>query len=174
MLCTVCNQNEATVHLTQVAGDKLQKIDICEQCAKEKGVTDATGYALAELLLGLSGAKEEAEEEQTPVRSQLRCPSCGFSQTDFKKTGRLGCPDCYSTFAEPLSGLLKNMHRGVRHVGKAPRALHETKDQSFRLADLQKQLDQAIADEDFERAALLRDEIKEVKAKLSGLAASQR
>ena len=53
MLCCICKEKEATVHLTQIAGDKMQKVDLCEECAKTKGVNDPTGFSLADLLLGL-------------------------------------------------------------------------------------------------------------------------
>jgi protein arginine kinase activator len=70
-------------------------------------------------MLGL-GAAQEVEQA---VGADLKCPRCGFSQADFKKSGRLGCPECYKTFAEGLGGLLKTMHKGTRHTGKAPEAL---------------------------------------------------
>ena len=94
MVCDVCNANAATVFLTQIVDGKMQKVNLCEACSKEKGVTDPTGFALADLLLGLGAAQEI--EKSSAVQ---RCPTCGFSQADFKKTGRLGCPTCYETFA---------------------------------------------------------------------------
>lgn len=157
MLCCVCKQKEAKVHLTQIADDKVQKVDLCEDCAKEKGVNDPTGFSLADLLLNLGGALEAATPADGP---ELSCPRCGFTQADFKKTGRLGCADCYGTFSEGLGGLLKSMHKGVQHVGKTPAALRRTKEVSDRLATLQRQMEKAISEEQFEQAARLRDEIK--------------
>src|SRR6185436_10107948 len=92
----------------------------------------------------------------------VKCPQCGFSQADFKKSGRLGCPECYKTFAEGLSGLLKTMHKGTRHIGKTPEALRQTRETVDRLKSLQKKLAKAIEGEDYETAAALRDEIKAV------------
>src|SRR5881397_3948845 len=113
MLCDICKQNVATVHLTQMVGGKTKKVDLCEACSKEKGVTDPTGFALADLLLGL-GAAQEMERGG----SAQKCAVCGFSQADFKKTGRLGCATCYDTFADGLQSLLKGMHKGTTHTGK--------------------------------------------------------
>ena len=90
------------MHLTQIAGEKMQKVDLCEECAKQKGVNDPAGFSLADLLLGL-GASQELE--QVPGGAELKCPRCGFTQADFKKAGRLGCADCYTTFSEGLEGL---------------------------------------------------------------------
>lgn len=164
MLCNICNEREATIHLTEIAGDKVQKVDLCEECAKQKGVSDTTGFALADMLLGLGAAQEL---EQAAGGAGLRCPSCGFTQADFKKSGRFGCPDCYTTFAEGLESLLKTMHKGTRHVGKSPQALQQTRDISERLKLLQKKLAQSIEEENFEQAAVLRDQIKQLTARLS-------
>lgn len=157
MVCCVCKEKPATVHLTQIVGDKMQKLDMCEECAKAKGINDPTSFAMADLMLGL-GASQELD--QSAAGAELKCQRCGFSQADFKKSGRLGCPECYSTFAEGLAGLLKSMHKGTRHVGKAPEALRKTRENVDRLKTLQKKLNKAIETEDFETAATLRDEIK--------------
>jgi len=164
MLCCICKEKEATVHLTQITGDKMQKSDLCEECAKTKGITDPTGFSLADLLLGL-GASQEIE--QAGGGAELKCPRCGFTQADFKKAGRLGCSDCYVTFAEALEGLLKTMHKGTRHMGKVPEALRRSRDLFDRLTSLESSLSKAVEDEDFERAAQLRDEIRQTRARLS-------
>lgn len=161
MLCDICKQNEATVHLTQIVGDKVQKVDLCEACSKEKGASDPA-FSLADQLLGLGASKEM---EEAGAGAELKCPSCGFTQADFKKAGRFGCSECYAAFAEALEGLLKTMHKGTRHVGKAPQSQQRTRDYAVKVKSLQGQLEKAIAEEDFEHAAQLRDEIKEAKAR---------
>ena len=164
MLCCICKEREAVVHLTQIAGDKMQKVDLCEECAKTKGVNDPTGFSLADLLLGL-GASQEIEQAAGGV--EVKCPRCSFTQADFKKAGRLGCPECYRVFAEALEGLLKTMHKGTRHSGKVPETMRQNRDLSDRLKALQKRLARAIEAEDFEEAAVLRDEIKQATAQLT-------
>ena len=72
----------------------MQKVNLCEECSKQKGVSDPTGFALAELLLGM-GPQEEAGETKP---AETVCPACGFSQSEFKRIGRLGCPQCYDVF----------------------------------------------------------------------------
>ncbi len=158
MQCSICKEKPATVHLTQIVGDKMQKLDLCEDCAKTKGVNDPAGFALADLMLGL-GASQQIE--QSSGGADVKCPRCGFSQADFKKSGRLGCPECYKIFAEGLNGLLKTMHKGTRHTGKSPEILRKTRENSDRLKTLQKKLAKAIEAEDFEQAAALRDELKQ-------------
>ena len=155
MHCDVCKTNQATVFLTQIVEGKMQKVNLCEACSKEKGVTDPTGFALADLLLGL-GAAQEMERGGVVQK----CPICGFSQADFKKTGRLGCANCYSTFAEGLSSLLKGMHKGTEHMGKVPARLAKTLERESALKTLQRDLRKAVADEDYESAASIRDQIR--------------
>ena len=161
MLCTICKEKPATVHLTQIVGDKMQKLDLCEDCAKTKGINDPTSFGLADLdlVLGL-GASQQLEQAAGGV--ELKCPRCGFTQADFKKSGRLGCPECYRTFAEGLAGLLKTMHKGTRHIGKAPESLRATRENADRLKTLDIKLKKAVKDENYEQAALLRDEIKQL------------
>jgi len=166
MLCTICKEKPATVHLTQIVGDKMQKLDLCEDCAKTKGINDPTSFGLADLdlVLGL-GASQQLEQAAGGV--ELKCPRCGFTQTDFKKSGRLGCPECYVTFAEGLRGLLKTMHKGTRHTGKAPEALRATRENADRMKSLQAKLAKAIKDEHYEQAAQVRDEIKQLTGRPS-------
>ena len=158
MVCDVCKSNQATVFLTQIVDGKMQKVNLCESCSKEKGVSDPTGFALADLLLGL-GAAQEIEKSG----SVQRCPACGFTQADFKKTGRLGCSICYETYAEGLSSLLKSMHKGTTHVGKIPARQMRMLELGARLKQLQRDLDKAISEENYETAAQLRDQLKEIE-----------
>lgn len=137
----------------------MQKVNLCEACSKEKGVNDPTGFALADLLLGLGAAQEI---EKNPVG--VRCPVCGFSQSDFKKTGRLGCSDCYDAFAEGLFGMLKNMHRGSIHTGKVPAKLAAARRRAQELTLLQTSLEKAVKEEQFEEAATLRDKILQLES----------
>ena len=158
MNCDVCKQNQATVFLTQIVDGKMQKVNLCESCSKEKGVTDPTGFALADLLLGL-GAAQEMERGG----SVQKCPACGFSQADFKKTGRLGCGACYETFGEGLASLLKGMHKGSAHVGKVPARAVRSIERESQMKTLQRDLRKAVAAEDYESAAQIRDHIKQIE-----------
>jgi protein arginine kinase activator len=162
MLCDVCKCNDATVFLTQILDGKMQKVNLCEACSKEKGVQDPTGFALADLLLGI-GAAEEIEKGAATTR----CPVCGFTQADFKKTGRLGCSTCYAAFAEGLSSLLKAMHKGTEHVGKLPARAQRTLALNDRMKSLAEDLRKAVEAENYETAASLRDEIKQLETELT-------
>ncbi|MEY5009819.1 MAG: hypothetical protein RLZZ253_958 [Verrucomicrobiota bacterium] len=163
MNCDVCQQGQATVFLTQIVDGKMQKVNLCETCSREKGVTDPTGFALADLLMGMGAAQEI---EQGGVQ---KCPACGFSQSDFKKTGRLGCPDCYQTFAEGLAPMLSGMHKGTVHTGKRPVRMAQFLERRARLKGAESELRRAVAQEDYETAARLRDEIRELESAMAGV-----
>lgn len=162
MLCDVCKCNDATVFLTQILEGKMQKVNLCEACSKEKGVQDPTGFALADLLLGI-GAAEEIEKGATTER----CPVCGYTQADFKKTGRLGCSSCYATFADGLTTLLKAMHKGTEHVGKQPQHAVRAGELHDKMRTLNESLEKAVAEENYETAASLRDQIKQLESELA-------
>lgn len=140
----------------------MQKVNLCDACSKEKGVQDPTGFALADLLLGI-GAAEEIEKG-APTQ---KCLVCGYTQSDFKKTGRLGCSTCYTTFAEGLNTLLKAMHKGTEHVGKLPQRAQRTMELNDRMRLLTESLEKAVAEEKYEAAASLRDQIKQLEHELS-------
>jgi protein arginine kinase activator len=165
MLCSVCKEKPATVHYTKIDGGEMHKVDLCEACAKTKGVNDPTSFSLADMLLGLGAAKEV---EESAGGSDLKCPKCGFTHADFKKAGRLGCSTCYQTFSEGLEGLLKTMHKGTRHIGKVPAGMQQARVLTEKVKALQKKLGKAIEDENFEAAAALRDELKQLSTRIGG------
>lgn len=156
-MCDVCNQKKATVYLTQIVKGEMQKVNLCESCSKEKGVTDPIGFALADKLLGFGhGEKIESQPQERT------CSACGMPQTTFRKTGRLGCAKCYDVFGEGMDNLLKAMHKGIRHTGKVPARAALQPPGAGRLPELRAALEEAVAAEQFEEAARLRDEIRRV------------
>lgn len=166
MLCDVCKKKDASVHLTQIIDSKMQTVDLCEECSKAKGVDDPTGFSLVGLLKGLAAAPQEpaARSDEADL---AKCPKCGLSIADFKKTGRLGCASCYTVFAEQLEPLLKSMHKGLKHSGKVPHGMREAQDMNELLRKLQQQLQEAIKVENFEKAAFLRDEMKKTRDQMT-------
>ena len=153
--CDLCS-NQATVHLTQIVNNKVHKVDLCESCAQSKGVTDPSGFSLADLLL-------KASLNPDTTAAGARCEQCGFTQNDFKKHGRFGCPQCYETFSSLVEPMLDNMHKGTAHTGKVPKKSLERKTLHDRLGELESSLDDAVKSERFEDAARFRDEIQQLK-----------
>ncbi|AWI09221.1 UvrB/UvrC motif-containing protein [Ereboglobus luteus] len=159
--CVSCGK-PATVHFTQILNNKVHKVDLCEACAQEKGLTTLAGF---ELPLDLFPPKATSEPTAAAPESglTLRCEKCGFTEADFKKTGRFGCPHCYETFKQMLGPMLDGMHKGTAHTGKVPRHAAARKEYHDRLSQLELTLASAIKDERYEDAARYRDEIAQVK-----------
>ena len=153
--CDLCSK-PATVHLTQIVNNKVHKVDLCEECAQAKGVTDPSGFSLADLLL-------KASLNPEPSVSGVRCEQCGFTQGDFKKHGRMGCPKCYYVFQRVSHPMLEGMHKGRAHRGKVPQKALARKTLHDRLTKLELDLSDAIKTERYEDAARCRDEINQVK-----------
>ena len=154
MKCDVCSK-EATVFLTQIINGKMTTVNLCEACSKEKGVTDTMGFGLAEAFL--TPAQVQAQHE-------LVCPACGFTQSQLKKIGRMGCPECYTTFRDGLDSLLSAMHKGTQHAGKVPHgAAVVLVDVQRTVAQLREQLQQAVIEERYEDAARLKAQIEVVQ-----------
>ncbi|MFZ4764551.1 MAG: UvrB/UvrC motif-containing protein [Roseimicrobium sp.] len=179
MKCDVC-ENDATVFLTQIVDGKMTQVNLCDSCSKEKGVTDPTGFQLADFLLG--GAAQKKVQAANLEDDTVACPECGFTRSHLKKIGRMGCPECYRAFADDLDAMLRAMHKGTRHVGKGPgkpapavstatakRRSDEAQVKPVvvnvkkRLADLKVAIDKAVADERYEDAAKLRDEMRSLE-----------
>ena len=92
MNCDVCQSENASVYLSDIAEGEMQKVNLCSLCAEKHGVNDPKGYKLVELLQDV-GTKSKTGSAVTS--GGLACEHCGFSQADFKKTGRFGCSHCY-------------------------------------------------------------------------------
>ena len=159
--CDLCTK-PATVHLTQIVNNKVHKVDLCESCAQAKGVTDPSGFSLADLLL-------KASLNTEAPTSGVRCEQCGFTQADFKKHGRFGCAACYDTFKGVVEPMLDNMHKGTTHTGKVPQRALDRKSLHDRLVKLELDLNNAIKAERYEDAARTRDEISQVKQTFAGV-----
>ncbi len=163
MQCDICGKKKATVHLTEIVDDQMSEMHLCEACAREKSVQMEQQFGLADLLAGLSDFSKQVKSSETV---DVRCPHCGLTYEEFRKFGRLGCSVCYETFKEQLSTLLKKIHGANHHVGKSPlRMADGEREKIVTLQELKTELQQAIQVEDFERAAELRDRIRQLEQK---------
>lgn len=172
MLCEICQKNEATIHIQEIVGGQKKSMHLCSSCAAAKQQSDGLDFGpfnLAGLLYKLAGNAADSEKSSDNKNTgQLVCPVCSWDEQRLSTSGKLGCENCYKVFAPLLSDAIKNMHRGVSHVGKQP--VGKAKELCLlhrNLAELQKKLQSAIEIEDYENAAVLRDRINELKVKCS-------
>lgn len=138
---------------------------MCEDCPLKKEIIDPGNFSLTEIFK----ADIAKPESGALTMGDAVCETCGFSQVEFEKRGRLGCPDCYTHFEPAVRSLIKDMHYGNTHKGKQPQIAVQRVDLSNRMSDLKKQLDGAVETEDFENAATIRDQIIELENQLNKL-----
>ncbi|MGD2135364.1 MAG: hypothetical protein PVF27_04350, partial [Gemmatimonadales bacterium] len=130
MQCDNCHERPAAIHLTQIEGNSVSTVHLCEQCAAEQGVQTQASAAKLPLSGFLASVGKGAAAALPPVESSVTCEFCGAGLKDFRETGRLGCAHCYETFAPHLRELLRRIHGASQHVGEvylssADAAAHE-------------------------------------------------
>jgi protein arginine kinase activator len=161
MLCELCKEAQATVHLTEIVNDQMTELHLCEACANQKGAQVESHFGLADLLGGLADVGKPQEPEEVSTKT---CPNCGMTYDQFRKVGRLGCSECYTTFKKGLTSLLKRIHGSPLHLGKAPiRLVKSSAKGKNELMELKRKLERAIEIEEFEEAAHLRDAIRQIE-----------
>ena len=166
MVCDICKQHQATVHLTEIVDEQMSELHLCETCANQKGAQMESHFGLADLLAGLADFGKPAAVGAPLEEGEVKtCETCGMSYEDFKKVGRLGCSECYTTFRKSLSTLLRRIHGSTSHVGKVPLSLSGSTTVKGRneLQELKRRLQRAIEGEDFEEAAKIRDRLRELE-----------
>lgn len=161
MLCERCQKNQASVHMAQfINGYKVEQ-HLCEQCAREAGLKSQISFEdIFQSFLNLTGETSQAEKEESHEKNIQSCPDCGATYDDIRKIGKLGCPSCFPVFQNQLDSMLKSIHGSSQHKGKFPVKNGMVFQIRKKREELKKQLAEAIAKEEFEDAARLRDEIR--------------
>ncbi len=180
MLCHICHQNPATIHIQEFINGEKKTLHICAKCAAAKASGDSAlnPFNLAELIYnisekiqipGLEPISDETDEEEVELdASKIVCKTCGWTIEKMRQSGgRLGCADCYKAFAELLKPSLEKLHRGTMHVGKKPSGDRSgSPQQMLEMLRLQKELQELVMREEYEMAADIRDQIKKLKEEM--------
>lgn len=167
MLCQNCNKNEATTHIKRVVNGEATESHYCHSCAQSLGV----GNFFDDFSLNLPGIFSSFFGESTFAlgeRQKQRCETCGCSFDDIVKTGKVGCSACYEKFYKKLLPSVQRIHGKSTHQGKVPahtvpEVTAKEKTAEEKILDLQAEMQKAIEEQNFEKAAILRDEIKALK-----------
>lgn len=169
MLCQICKENNATIHLTEIEQGQRTETHLCQQCAQKQGLAVQSQVPLNELLSNLlAAAKSVAAEPQSPASAfaqpDIPCPTCGMTLRKFSETSLLGCPEDYKHFDKELMPLIERTHAGhSQHCGKVPSQSGQQMKNEVDLLRLRQQLEQAIKSENYESAARLRDQIRQIQ-----------
>lgn len=174
MICQECHQRPATLHLTKIVNGEKTQLHICEVCAQEKGHMFPGGmndFSIHNLLSGLLNhqGNNTVSFQQTQQTKPLRCEICGMTYPQFSKSGRFGCSNCYEAFGERLDPLFRRVHGNMRHSGKVPERSGGAIKLKKEVDQLKYELRMCIEQEEFERAAQLRDRIRELEQQIARL-----
>lgn len=170
MICQSCGKKEANVSIKTVINGHLKEEHYCSECAAKNGASSGLmdfGASFSSLLGGMFSGLPKAADEP-------RCESCGASFDEISKDGNMGCPDCYNTFRARINPMIQRIHGTSRHSGKKPESMELTvTDNAVDIVPVVKEetpveskkreLNEAVEAQNFEYAAKLRDEIKELE-----------
>ncbi len=162
MKCQKCNVNNATTHIKTVLNGELKEFDLCSECAQKMGYTSLFGSMESDFSNFLGSFFGNV----LPARTQAtRCDFCGSSYSEIAKSGHVGCAKCYEIFADQLYPSINRIHGNTTHCGKNSNQKAKTEPtREEKIKKLKSELEKAIAEQNFEYAAELRDKIKEMEA----------
>ncbi len=173
MLCEKCKKRTATVFYNENINGQARSYSLCGECAaklREMGdleevtsmidsFADPFSMLHNDLFSGLFGIPTAKT-----LSGEKKCASCGMTYSEIAHTGRVGCPECYKTFRQELSSFIQSVHGTTSHTGSVPSRHRAKKARDEELKRLRAELQDAIAKEDYERAATLRDEVRRLNA----------
>ncbi|MCF6176525.1 MAG: UvrB/UvrC motif-containing protein [Victivallaceae bacterium] len=174
MICEICKKNPATIHIQEIVDNQKKSMHICAECAEKKSAPQLLfdgNFNLAEVLynitehMGLPGfelgaSSKKNEETETQEQAKATCMKCGWTLSQLRKTGRLGCSQCYKSFRDVLDDAFDTMHRGKLHVGKKPGGkIDESSTVMLEIMNMKKELEELVQREEYEKAAVVRDKI---------------
>ena len=154
MLCEECGKRPAELLLTTVVNGQSSTRNLCRECVKKYQAGNLQAI-LATVLSSLT------EKQQAPA---IVCPRCGETYQEFQKSGMLGCSACYQTFRKELTPVIARIQGRAQHVGRRPPVSEEEQERIDRMEDVRRQMEAAVAEENFEEAARLRDELRAMSA----------
>src|SRR5690625_305011 len=175
MKCSECKKRPATLHYTQIINGQKTEVQVCEICATKKGYMNNTEetYSLHDLLTGLfnfsSSPLEFQKDNIFHSIDELQCSKCNMTFNDFQRIGKFGCAHCYKTFKVKLDSIFRRVHSGnTKHNGKIPKRQGAHLNTKKEIELYREKLQQLIEQEEFEKAAVVRDQIKKLEIEKKG------
>jgi len=171
MKCSICKADNAIIHIREYSETGLRKINLCLECAIKKGLSapsENLDNLLAKIISNVFNINASYKNLRGSRRSlKLVCPSCGKTVNDFSSNLEVGCPVCYDVFEDIIDLLIFNQNNSLNYLGKLPETLNKLNLQKSNLKQLKKNLKKHVQEEDFAKAATVRDEIKKLKKKIN-------
>jgi protein arginine kinase activator len=167
MDCQKCGQKSANIHIVRELNGQQHEFFLCSDCAKKDGnygvgfslgLDNGLHFALHNFLPGFIG---HTKNVVSSIPKEFVCEECGLTFGEFQNLGRLGCGSCYVAFRKQLAPIISRIHGNVEYRGKKPAEKMEVRSETERFLDaLKKELQEAVSKEEYERAAKIRDQIK--------------
>lgn len=171
MFCDECRERPASVHITKIVNGEKTQVRLCKDCAakyqQQLGFGITPDFSFHKFLAGILDSDSFEGPIGTGYRKKLECEQCGLSYSQFRDTGRLGCDKCYETFSEKLDPVLRRIHGSIRHTGKVPKRAGGSLRIKQEIQRLRNELQELVSKEEFEKAAQVRDTIRDLEQKLS-------
>ncbi|MEA2015941.1 MAG: UvrB/UvrC motif-containing protein [Actinomycetota bacterium] len=177
MKCDFCNKNKATIYLIKIQDNRIERINICDECAEKFSLhSDKDFYKdLPEIIYKLFGAGSKDITDRVKkvwgnlsYRNNRQCPDCGIDLKTIKKTGLAGCSNCYSELGKALLPLIKNIQGSLESKGKIPLRTSKKIRIEKSIKSLKNKLKNEVIIENFEEAARIRDKIKKLEKSING------
>lgn len=178
MKCDICKENEASIHIQEVINNNIKTLHICDDCAKTYGFKNGLmniGFNLMDFFEKFDPFNSEVpfknehnlKQKKTLIEDEniIKCSQCGLSYDEFLEKGKFGCAFCYTAFKEQIKPIIRRIHGKVYHKGKVPKKYKKTLKLMQDLKILNSRLRSAVKKEDFEKAAEIRDKIKQLTKK---------
>ncbi|MDF2530589.1 MAG: hypothetical protein K0Q65_170 [Clostridia bacterium] len=164
MQCEECGKKPATVHIIKIENGAKTDMHLCEQCAIEKNpIALKANFSVQDLVAGLlkSGSKGPFKVD---IVHETKCNVCGLTYSKFKAAGKFGCSNCYKVFGDRLNPLFKKLHGNIIHTGKLPNKAGSKIKLVREIEKLKLELNTAVMNEEYEKAADIRDKIRELNS----------
>jgi protein arginine kinase activator len=162
------------VHVTQIINNEKKEMHLCEQCARENEQIAfsspfhfASPFSISDLLSGFLGKDFGYQVKPKEPSTMPRCSVCGITYDQFARSGKLGCANCYTVFNDALKPVFRRIHGNTYHHGKLPQRAGEKIKAKREIENLKTQLTKAVQNEEYEKAAELRDRIRELETHLN-------
>ena len=169
MMCEECGINPASFHFVTIRNNEKTEKNLCAACMAKykKQLPGIDIQNLAGILSNiLEGKRSNGKEELDAETAAITCEQCGMTYGEFRKCGMLGCAACYQAFRDPMTALLQRIHGNTQHAGRIPGGVHSGVSIRMNIDRLRQQLAKAVAAEEYEQAAKLRDAIRALNAQL--------
>ncbi len=172
MKCSFCNSEDAVIHINEYSNEGIRKINLCINCAIKNGLNLSLNdinkifLNLAKNIFNNKDIQKKLDSNRKDYKFSLVCPDCNTKIYDLSEDLRVGCPTCFNVFENIIDIIIFQKNNSLNYLGKLPLELKVYKNDRLKLSQLKNQLKKHIKHEEYDKAAIIRDKIKDLKKKI--------